>query len=203
MNMQVSANEIANIKLHEGTSYNPYYDVKGYAIGTGHNPGASDVGDYSVLIADLNSHGIYPDTTSGGPWINDDNVNTLLQYDLINSVNAVNNGLTRAVSQNAFDALVDFAYGAGVGAVTHPIADINLGDYQSAANYIASYVHDQYNNVIPALVPLRAATAATILADANYTGTSEAGFTWIPAIIITGIALGELYKYAKRKRYVR
>ena len=206
MNMQVSANEIANIKFHEGTSYNPYYDVKGYAIGTGHNPGASDVGDYSVLIADLNSHGIYPDTTSGGPWINDDNVNTLLQYDLINSVNAVNNGLTRAVSQNAFDALVDFAYGAGVGAVKHPIADINLGDYQSAANYVSTYTHDGYGNVISdKLTALRAATGAAILADANYvpSTSSEAGFGTIATIIIGSIALGELYKYLKENGYVR
>jgi len=202
MNMQVSSNEIANIQRHEGTELNPYWDLQGYSIGTGHFGGSCQQGDFSVLINNLAQYGITPDTTSGGNWITLQDAAILLYSDLQNAVSAVNNGLTRAVSQNAFDALVDFAYGAGVGAVKHPIADINLGDYQSAANYIASWVHDSQGNVIPDLQTLRNQTAAIILADANYK-PNEAGFGWIAGGILLFLAAPKIIDYVKKKKYVR
>lgn len=188
--MNVSSSELANIQSHEGLSLSPYYDEKGYSIGTGHFTGIADIGDYSSFDADLARHGIM----SVNRVISVADATALLQYDIQSAVDFVNANLKVPVSQTAFDALVDFEFGTG--AAIHPIADINLKDYQSAANYIASWVHDSNGNVIAKLVPLRNATAQAVLADANY---SEAGMNWIVKGIIILYVGRKILNYLKNE----
>lgn len=196
--MNVSDTELSNIATHEGIRYAPYYDQRGYSIADGHFTGVADEGDYSAFDADMQAHGITPDANRNITYAD---ILTLLRGDVATVVNDEINWLTVSLTQGQFDALVDFGYGAGVGAMKQAITFVNAENLQGAASLIQSWVHDSNGNVIANLVPLRNATAAALL---NTTPTtSEAGFGLIAGIIIGGLALNELYKYAKEKGYVR
>lgn len=66
-----------------------------------------------------------------------------LQDDLRGAVDGVSRTLTRAIPQNAFDALVAFAFNAGVGAEGHSTLArlVNAGDMAGAAEQFGLWVH--------------------------------------------------------------
>jgi len=112
--MKLSHRGLDLIKQFEGVRYEAYQDVAGiWTIGYGHTAGVKQ-GDTC-------------DATTADAW---------LQADTAFAVDAVNRLVTQPVSQNQFDALVDFTFNCGVGAFERStlLRRLNAGDYDSAAD---------------------------------------------------------------------
>lgn len=105
--MNVSAAGRAFIERNEGCSLGAYWDVDGYSIGYGHH-GAG---------------------VTEGLQITREQADTLLAHDLIWVEAAVTAAIAVPLSQNAFDALCDFVYNEGAGALRSSTLArlINLG----------------------------------------------------------------------------
>jgi len=88
----------------------------------------------------------------------------LLAADLHAAISVVNLRVKVPLTQNQFDALVDFAFNAGIGAfVTSTLLrDLNAGDYTGAAAQFVLWDHAG-GKVVPGLLKRRQAEAELFL----------------------------------------
>ena len=138
--MQYSANGLALTRSFEGLRLNAYQDSAGvWTIGFGHTG---------------------PEVRSG-VTITEAEATSLLRGDLAASVACVNRAVTRALTQNQFDALVDFCFNAGRGSFEHStlLREVNAGNIAAAAEQFGLWVHAG-GKIVDGLVRRRAAEAA-------------------------------------------
>ncbi len=113
---------LALTKQFEGLSLTAYQDQVGvWTIGYGHT-GPS---------------------VQGGMTITEDQATLLLQSDVAASVSCVNNAVTATISQPQFDALVDFCFNLGCGALVKSslLRFVNMNDFVSAAAQFLLWDH--------------------------------------------------------------
>lgn len=142
--MNYSASGLALTEASEGLRLTAYQDSVGvWTIGYGHtarvNPG---------------------DTCTA------EQASTWLQSDVAWAVSAVNQYVTAPLTQGEFDALVDFTFNLGVGALVHStlLQKLNALDYAGAAAEFSRWVHAG-GVTLPGLVTRRAAEQAMFLGD--------------------------------------
>ena len=102
-----------------------------------------------------------------GLVITEDEACLLLESDVAAAVTGVNRLVTAAIQQNHFDALSDFAFNLGVGALSHStlLVQVNAGDFEAAAQQFL--VWDHCNGVVNAgLLRRRQAEAALFVGTA-------------------------------------
>ena len=121
--MQISETGLELIETSEGFRGVVYKDVAGHpTIGYGHliKPGES-----------------FPN------GVTNDEAITLLQNDVQIAVIAVNRLVTVTLTQNQFDALVDFTFNLGVGALTYStlLTLLNEGEYSAAGDQFLLWDH--------------------------------------------------------------
>jgi lysozyme len=125
--MEASKNCIAIIKKFEGLRLIPYLCPAGVpTIGFGSTQYANGK---AVTLKD-------------NP-VTEAEATELLMTTLRRYVSAVNSFVKKPINQNQFDALVDFAYNAGVGALQTStlLKKINLNDFQGASLEFPKWVH--------------------------------------------------------------
>ena len=125
--MQASINCLNIIKKFEGLSLKPYLDVVNVpTIGYGST-------HYENGIA----------VTLKDPSIIKDRAISLMINTLANYVSAVNRMVHVPLNQNQFDALIDFAYNAGIGALQTStlLRLLNAHDYNGASMEFGKWVH--------------------------------------------------------------
>jgi len=83
-----------------------------------------------------------PDVVAG-KTIDEAEAETLLRTDLQSAVACVNRAVTAAITQNQFDALVDFCFNVGCGAFEKStlLRKVNAADFVGAAAQFAMWVH--------------------------------------------------------------
>jgi lysozyme len=138
---KLSANGLSLLKSEEGLSLSPYRDASGYSIGYGHF--------------------IKPDETVLMTGIDPAKAEALLRADVAWAVRAVNKYVCVALSQNQFDALVDFVYNVGEGAFRKStlLRMLNAGKLDAAAAEFGKWNHSD-GAVNVALTARRAAEKA-------------------------------------------
>jgi lysozyme len=101
-----------------------------------------------------------PDVAAG-QTISEFEAEALLRADLAQAVACVNRAVTAAITQNQFDALVDFCFNAGRGALLGStlLRKVNAEDFEGAAAQFGLWVHAG-GDVVPGLVRRRTAEAA-------------------------------------------
>jgi lysozyme len=121
--VNLSAAGIAILKSEEGLSLKPYRDAGGYSIGYGHF--------------------IKPDESEFMVGIDQARADTLLIADVAWAVKAVNRYVTIALTQNQFDALVDFTYNVGETAFRRStlLTLLNAGKLDAAADQFGRWNH--------------------------------------------------------------
>lgn len=116
MNLQYSRNGCQQLtERFEGCKLVAYQDIKGiWTIGWGHT--GADV--------------------RPGLTITQEQAEALLLHDVQNAVNYVNHLVTFALTQNEFDALVDFTFNVGCGnfASSTLLKDLNAGNLKAASD---------------------------------------------------------------------
>jgi lysozyme len=113
---------LALTKSFEGLHLEAYRDCAGiWTIGYGHT-----------------GPGISP-----GQSISEEEAETLLRADLAEAVACVNHAVQVVISQNQFDAMVDFCFNAGRGNFVQStlLRKVNSGDFRGAAAQFALWVH--------------------------------------------------------------
>lgn len=143
--MLASDNLIQLIKQFEGFKAKPYLCPAGIpTIGYG---STMYPGGRSVTLKD--------------PMISEAQAVIILKDTLSYYVAAVNRGVLVPLNQNQFDALVDFAYNVGVGALQKStlLKKVNAKDFQGAANEFAKWTQGG-GKELPGLVKRRAAEKA-------------------------------------------
>ena len=121
-NFTYSDARLALTRQFEGLNLNSYQDQVGvWTIGYGHTG----------------------PTIHGGITITQDQADQLLQSDVASSVACVNRAVTTAINQNQFDALVDFVFNLGCGALLSStlLRDINAGNFATAAQQFLLWDH--------------------------------------------------------------
>jgi lysozyme len=138
MTMNLSANGLDLLKREEGLLLKPYKDAGGYSIGYGHF--------------------IKPDEAALMQGIDQAKAEALLLSDIAWAVKAVNRYVTYSITQNQFDALVDFVYNEGETAFRKSLLLrlLNEGSLQAAADQFLRWKYSQ-GIVSQALVKRRAA----------------------------------------------
>ncbi|WP_429971914.1 peptidoglycan amidohydrolase family protein (plasmid) [Fructilactobacillus sp. Tb1] len=152
--MKTGTKGIDLIKEFEGLELTAYYDIAGVlTIGYGHTNNTASAATYPV----------YP-----GEVITEQEATEILQADLITYEDAVNNAVTRQITQNQFDALVSFTYNLGAGTLDSSdlLVYVNAGDFVDAANEFQYYCHAA-GVVVSGLVRRRAAEKALFLDDSE------------------------------------
>lgn len=142
--MKASDALIEMIKEFEGFRARPYYDAAGkLTIGYGH------------LIKDGENF----------TEISKEEAETLLRADLVVAERAVQRWVTAILNQGQYDALVDFAFNLGAGALKNStlLKRLNAGDYEGAADNFQKWVYAG-NKKLPGLVRRRAAEWAMFTA---------------------------------------
>lgn len=137
---QYSERGFALTKTFEGLHLEAYQDCAGvWTIGYGHT-----------------GHDVF-----AGLSIEAQRADELLQADLKCAVACVNHAVQAAISQNQFDAMVDFCFNAGRGNFLQStlLRKVNGADYEGAAAQFGLWVHAG-GEVVPGLVRRRAAEAA-------------------------------------------
>jgi lysozyme len=120
--MNISAAGIKLIESFEGVRLTAYQDIKGiWTIGVGHT--GTDV--------------------RPGMTITQAQAEQLLLADVAHAVATVNSCVTVTLNQDEFDALVDFAFNAGCGALEGStlLKDLNGGNYTAAADQFEDWDH--------------------------------------------------------------
>ena len=142
--MKTSAKGLALIKTCEGFRSAPYLCPAGVPT----------IGYGSTRYADSRA------VTLHDSPITEAAAETLLRTTLAGYEDSVAHLLQRPVTQGQFDALVDFAYNLGVGALRGStlLKKVNAGDTAGAAGEFAKWVHAN-GEVLPGLVKRRAAEA--------------------------------------------
>ncbi len=147
-NLAYSSKGLALTEQFEGLRLTAYQDSVGvWTIGYGHT--GSDV---------------HPGLT-----ITQQQASDLLRKDVASAVATVNRLVSVPLTQNQFDALVDFVFNAGAGnfADSTLLRDLNAGNYAGAAAQFPRWVHAG-NQILPGLVTRRNAEQALFLqADAT------------------------------------
>jgi lysozyme len=121
--MQISTNGLNLIKREEGFRADTYADTAGFlTVGFGHK---------------LVLHESYP----GG--ITEEQASTMLSTDVQTAEAAVSRLVTVALTQNQFDALVDFTFNLGAGRLASStlLKVLNAGKYAAAANELLLWDH--------------------------------------------------------------
>ena len=116
--MKTSQNGLNLIKQFEGIELQSYQDQAGYwTIGIG-------------------TRFIDNESVKPGMMITEDQALQYLQLDVEKFENAVNENVEVDLTQNQFDALVDFTYNLGQESLINStlLKKLNNGDYQGAAN---------------------------------------------------------------------
>ncbi len=134
--MQPSQNAYNLVKASEGLRLTAYQDSAGIlTIGWG------------------STMGVTP-----GMQITEDQAEARLERDMANAAAAVNRLVTVPLNQNQFDALVDFVFNLGQGALAGStlLRMLNGGGYMAAAGQFDRWVHAG-DRVLPGLVKRRAA----------------------------------------------
>lgn len=142
--MEYSNNGLAMTKGFEGLRLTAYQDVAGvWTVGFGHT--GPDVHEGLILTQA--------------------EADALLRKDLASAVAMVNSAVKIAVTQNQFDALVDFCFNAGSGNFLHStlLRNMNRGDFVTAQAQFGQWVHAG-GKVEPGLVRRREAEAALFAA---------------------------------------
>ncbi len=131
---------LALTKSFEGLHLEAYRDCAGiWTIGYGHaGPAVSE-----------------------GQSVSEAQAEKLLEADLGEAVACVNHSIQVAISQNQFDAIVDFCFNAGRGNFVQStlLRKVNAGDFRGAAAQFALWVHAG-GEVVAGLVRRRDAEAA-------------------------------------------
>jgi lysozyme len=136
---------LALTKSFEGLSLNSYQDSASvWTIGYGHTS---------------------PDVVAG-LTITEADAEALLCADLAAAVTCVNRAVHVNISQNQFDALVDFCFNAGRGGFLQStlLQRVNASDFQGAATQFGLWVHAG-GKVIHGLVRRRKAEAARFMSQ--------------------------------------
>jgi lysozyme len=137
--MSYSDEGLEMTKGFEGLRLEAYQDVAGvWTIGYGHT--GTDV--------------------HAGMRVTEAEAEDLLRADLAGAVGCVNRGVTVRVTQGQFDALVDFCFNAGCGALVKStlLRKVNLGDSAGAVAQFGLWVHAG-GEVVAGLVRRRKAEA--------------------------------------------
>lgn len=125
--MKMSMNGIALIQASEGLKLKPYLCPAGVpTIG------------YGSTMYENGAHVKLSD-----PAITKEGAIAILFHQLIGYENAVNRYVKAPLNQNQFDALVDFAYNSGIGALQKStlLKKLNSGDYVGAAKEFDKWVY--------------------------------------------------------------
>lgn len=120
--MTYSKDGTALTESFEGCQLTAYQDSKGvWTIGVGHTG---------------------PDVCEG-MTITQQEADTLLLFDIAKATAAVDRLVTVQVTQDEFDALVDFAFNVGIGALQGStlLRKLNAGDFAGAANEFDKWDH--------------------------------------------------------------
>ena len=147
LNFTYSPSGLAMTEKFEGLELNSYQDQVGvWTIGYGHTG----------------------PTIAQGQTITQDQAALLLQSDVARAVHFVNNAVTAAINQNHFDALVDFAFNLGTGALLSStlLRDLNAGDFASAASQFPLWDHAG-GVAVAGLLVRRQAEQTLFLTDPN------------------------------------
>jgi lysozyme len=151
-NLTYSGNGLALTEQFEGCRLTAYQDQVGvWTIGYGHTG---------------------PDVTPQ-LTITQDQAQDLLAQDVCSAAACVNNVVTIQLSQEEFDALVDFVFNLGAGAFTGStmLRDLNAGDITAAATQFDLWDHAG-GAVVAGL--LRRREAETAMFDAGESSTQSA-----------------------------
>ena len=143
---------LALTKSFEGLHLTPYQDCAGiWTIGYGHTG----------------------PTVSADQSITEPEAEALLCKDLADAVACVNHAVQSDISQNQFDAMVDFCFNAGRGNFLQStlLRKVNRGDFPGAAAQFALWIHAG-GNIVAGLVRRRKAEAAMFTAGAEPQHTS-------------------------------
>jgi lysozyme len=99
-------------------------------------------------------------TLAAGQTISEPEAEEFLRADLADAVACVNRGVQSVISQNQFDAMVDFCFNAGRGNFLQStlLRKLNSGDFAGAAAQFALWVHAG-GEVVAGLVRRRKAEA--------------------------------------------
>jgi lysozyme len=146
---EISNAGLALTKSFKGLRLTAYQDVAGiWTIGYGH-AGADVHEGMTITEADA-----------------------LLRGDLADAEACVNRSVTAAISQNQFDALVDFCFNAGQGNFLHStlLKKVNANDFAEAAAQFGLWVHVG-GEVVPGLVRRRKAEAGDVCNRRHCEGT--------------------------------
>jgi lysozyme len=140
--VKTSLDGLAFLAAQEGCVLHVYKDQVGVlTIGVGHalRPGES-----------------YPD------GISHDEAMALLAQDVASAEAAVNSDVCVPLTQNEYDALVDFVFNCGRGALEHSsvLACLNAGDYRGAADALLLWDKGRVNGQLVALPVLKARRSA-------------------------------------------
>lgn len=144
-NMDYSSAGLAMTCRFEGLELNAYQDPGGvWTIGYGHTGPEVQAGE----------------TITMGQAV------ALLHADMATAIKIVQNAVTIQLTQNQFDALVDFCYNVGHLVGTTLLVCVNKGDFAGATAQFGLWVH-QKGVVLPGLVARRAAEAAMFSQQTN------------------------------------
>jgi len=138
-NLTFSQNGLSLTKKFEGIRLTAYQDQGGvWTIGYGHT--GSDV--------------------QAGLTITDDQASDLLMKDTAKAVAAVNRSVSVPLTQNQFDALVDFVFNVGAGNFQSStlLRDLNASNFAAAAAEFQKWDH-VHGVVVPGLLTRRQAEA--------------------------------------------
>ena len=118
--MNISADGIAFIKSNEGLKLSPYKDEDGYSVGYGHFLTLDEMRTWTAL-------GRFP--------LSEERATAILMQDLKTVEEGIGQLVHVALTQNQYDALCDFCFNEGVGALASStlLKDLNDGHYQMAA----------------------------------------------------------------------
>jgi lysozyme len=142
-NFEYSDAGLAMTKSFEGLRLTAYQDVAGnWTIGYGHM-GPALLEGMTITQADADA---------------------LLHADIADAAACVNRAVTEPITQNQFDALVDFCFNAGRGNFLQStlLRKVNLGDFAGAAVQFGLWVRAG-GEVVPALARRRKAEAEMFL----------------------------------------
>jgi lysozyme len=143
-NLTYSDQGLELTKGFEGLSLNAYQDCAGvWTIGYGHT-----------------APNIIASTT-----ITEAEAENLLRADLATAVTCVNRCVNVRITQNQFDALVDFCFNAGRGNFLQStlLRKVNIGDFEGAIAQFGLWVHAG-SKVVAGLVRRRKAEAVSVAA---------------------------------------
>ena len=144
-----SDNGLALTRSFEGLRLTAYQDCGGvWTIGYGHT-----------------GPDVHADLT-----ITDAEADALLRADVADAVTCVNRAVHVPITQNQFDALVDFCFNCGRGSLLQStlLRKVNIGDFAGAAEQFALWDHAG-GKVVPGLVRRRKAEAELFAGDAPQT----------------------------------